>query len=767
MSDPPLRPLLEPPRPVPLIASPPLPPPTHQSPTDPSIFYQPELGGQFVSAGPSPKPPVEVNRFRDFGSGFKAMGQTTFVEILTPHLAPLLGGETPFNSQFASRPVFEGGHGALHGSLGCDALEAHTLLRGGYAAVAGLRVEVGGWQMLAREAQARATSLEEGNRGLLAERDALQQRLREAEQGLNAHRRYAQALAGEIETLDLEVSKLGRDNSRLRRLAYGQREGDPRLAELEAMLGESRRVGDMAVTRHKELLHQHEELKRAYRNLQRALPFDTRAEAYRKGAWLWESNNRLRFGLGDILRANATAKAPPSQSARLASVIHQLSTNPELMSDAMGYGDLMADAQAEKPFVRSQLQPFGTVPPLNSVSGSAEAPSRLRFRRRSLPSSAAKRHATLLDGLKGCGCLREGLLNSPRLQRCRSATFDRHGSTHWGRDLFTPSISKEPLHQDEWMSIIDGSEDVDSRMQAHIPRVAKSNLQDPKSVGELVAFNGMTSASCDPLPNLPNMIQGDSHEPHPHHEWLLPLKSLTFQAQQLFERLQASEPKILNRKLQRSFHLPSLVHISNTLIQNIQHNVALLPTRFQGLTKKTSSSSPNLQGFAWRVHPSNSEFSFPSPIKPDAQAERFMELVRLVQKLLDEVASLRIQANHLSLAFFWKMQDFSQRSLPYPGPPPSHHWPKCEPPHPPSILQPAPSNPQDPFCSSSSSHHKGKLDLFQPPPCKSGMAWSIITPRYPLPWILHWYYLRCPPFPPILPPQSMPLPHVHMVRSAL
>lgn len=63
----------------------------------------------------------------------------------------------------------------------------------------------------------------------MAERNVLQQRLLEAEQESASQRSRAQTLSAEVDTLDLEIDKLSRDNHRLRKLAYRQDECDGRV----------------------------------------------------------------------------------------------------------------------------------------------------------------------------------------------------------------------------------------------------------------------------------------------------------------------------------------------------------------------------------------------------------------------------------------------------------------------------------------------------------------------------------------------------------
>ncbi|KAJ9074550.1 hypothetical protein DSO57_1005291 [Entomophthora muscae] len=534
--------------------------------------------------------------------------------------------------------------------------EVRNLLQGCYATIAGLRVEVDSWQVRSRDAQSRVFSLEEDKRLLMAERNVLQQRLLEAEQDSSTQRSRAQTLSAEVDTLDLEIDKLSRDNHRLRKLAYRQDESDGRIAELEEMLSESQRITTATEVRYQKLLIQNEKLKKAHRKLQQsAQRGGADAEVYEKVAWLRESNEKLQFALSNLSILNFSSEAPPSQTSILVGIIHQLIIdNGRLKADTMGYCDLIADIQAENHQMRGQVQSFGSLP---LPKASTKAPARLKLRRRSSLTPENKRRPTLLDELKKCETPSNNLSKSLTLHKYHSMEFNPSDSRKRISGIFTTDVPMKHLYQDGWMSVSESeSEDISySRIQTPIPTSIEpiSRILDKKP---------------KPASNSP------------------PLELLVMQTQSLFNRLQASEPKILNRKLQRSFNLPELAPISNTLITNIQQNIELLSTRFQPSNQRHKPTS----------HHSRSLSLGNPPFDPGYhQADGFLELVSLVQNLLSEIANLRLSVNYLSLAFVDKMNDISQL--------PSHcysqHWPSHSSPKPPSIIRCIPPRPNESPCS--------------------------------------------------------------------
>lgn len=395
------------------------------------------------------------------------------------------------------------------------------------------------------------------------------------------------------------------------------------------------------------------------------------AEVYEKVAWLRESNEKLQFALSSLSNLDLSPEAPPSQTTMLVGVIHQLiSDNGRLKTDAMGYCDLIADIQAENQQMRGQVQSFGSKPLPNA---SPKAPNRLKLRRRNSLTPDDQRQSTLLDELKRCGASGSSLPKSPGLHKYHSMVFSQPDSSKRESGIFTTTVPMKHLYQDEWMSVSESeSEEISySRMQTPIPAIIEPSSRTPR-------------------PSRPRA--------RPTHAFVpksIPLESLVAQTQNLLDRLQASEPKILNRKLQRSFHLPALAPISNTLINNIQQNIDLLPARFQ---------PPRPKPRAALSHSRSLSFGDP-PLEPDiGQAGKFMELVGLVQTLLGEIAHLRLGINHLSLAFVHKMNDIAQSPTPHL----SHHWPSLPQPQPPSLLRCIPPTPKAPPSPRTPSHRHTK-----------------------------------------------------------
>jgi hypothetical protein len=105
-------------------------------------------------------------------------------------------------------------------------------------------------------------------------------------------------------------------------------------------------------------------------------------------------------------------------------------------------------------------------------------------------------------------------------------------------------------------------------------------------------------------------------------------KDFLHSTQKIHDKLSNTDPVVLNRKLGRSFDLPRLTTVSNTMIRNLIAEIELLVPRFE-------------------------HFSFPA--NESEMLSHFLESIKTVVKLLVDIGQLKLQLNAYSLAYFQKM----------------------------------------------------------------------------------------------------------------
>lgn len=581
--------------------------------------------------------------------------------------------------------------------------DSHPLLQSCYATIANLRVDVDRWQTRCREAQSRAQASEESSFSITTERNVLQQRLLEAEQENNTYKSRATSLNGEVDSLDIEIDKLRRENHRLRKMAYRQEESDLRISELETLLNESHRQTKAADSRFHKLQSQHDTLKKAHRKLQQSSQRGgADAEVYEKVAWLRESNDKLRTALSEVTSMTASPDAIQHQATTLVGVVNQLiDANGRLKTELLGYCDLISDYKAENKHMRDQvrnLSPPSCLAPVDSHSFHNSV--RPRVRRRSsadrpytMPDSEYHNHPTLLEELSQIETPKNSSLNKSRSTMLSSVKPDKFKGFTMKRPsgIFTTTIPMQHLYQDNWMSATDDSEVEESysRMLTPVPGNHRRQISVTSSIMSEVDIQSRPkhSQSKERPQSTFEPSNGTLQVPSPRHRHRhsfantitnthstpkLPISTLVEVTVELLDRLQASEPKLLNRKLQRSFDLLRLAPISNEVINNIQQNISLLPTRFSYLRSTSSSPKPTHN----RTHSQPIELlnshtytqsANPCIIKSTewetTESKHFLALVSLVQKLLNEIAETRLNFNHLSMAYVDKVAHLAEDQI--------------------------------------------------------------------------------------------------------
>ncbi|KAI8081475.1 uncharacterized protein BX664DRAFT_340480 [Halteromyces radiatus] len=132
-----------------------------------------------------------------------------------------------------------------------------------------------------------------------------------------------------------------------------------------------------------------------------------------------------------------------------------------------------------------------------------------------------------------------------------------------------------------------------------------------------------------------------------------PYTTLLNQARAVLQRLQSTDTRTLNRRLQRAFDITELSNMSNAILQNIVTDVDTMDARFIWLAPDENNNGNNDDPSMINEKASDGRQSYTFSFL----VNEFFCMVQLLQELLQEIGQLSITINHLQVAYVKKVEE--------------------------------------------------------------------------------------------------------------
>ncbi|KXN74460.1 hypothetical protein CONCODRAFT_150148 [Conidiobolus coronatus NRRL 28638] len=496
------------------------------------------------------------------------------------------------------------------------------------------------------------------------------------------------------------MDKLARENSRLKKSEYKIKELEDKIASLNGDLGNTRRLYSATQSRLTKGRTQYEALRKAHRKVKKALERQKNQNcSLEKVEWLKESNVKLKEALDHLMNSPESPANLHSQMNTLLSVINELtSANSRLKMDLMEYTELLHDSRHSMHDLRNHFTN------LHSMSATNLPTNDSSFLDQSFISDLSESNI-LSDQLSASQHLSKSpdQMHRPRQRNCFSYDLSNFATVkpklslqEWPSEHSSVSDEISNWDGEEW-----NPEEFPIDIQLPEPTVEWNSTPDISSstYSELSHANEMPSAlltrlesSLSPPPPHPTTISptkkadtaahlSSSHASSSHtilyesgeNSKQSPSKNLSYPfdlvdevCRNYLDRLRGADPSQLNKKMRRAFDLEKLAPHSSSLIDDLIHNIELLPDRFSGQIKQAIPSlvvsvGRTRSGTVYKEDASSSSnLSSKITEKPDPG---FDKVVLLIKDLLLEVAHLRQSNNDLSLKLFQSMNMRREQEL--------------------------------------------------------------------------------------------------------